>query len=166
MLAMIWAEDENGAIGHEGRLPWGRPIPADMRWFRAHTLGQTVIMGRRTWASIGGRPLPQRRNIVVSTTLARAEGTIVVRSLDEALAEAQGHAFVIGGAALFAAVIPRAERALVSIVAASFPADCWFPDPAWRQHAQIVKEKLLPPGRGARWPIRFLELRPRREAAR
>ncbi|RME86396.1 MAG: dihydrofolate reductase [Zetaproteobacteria bacterium] len=165
MLALVWAEDENGAIGHEGRLPWGRPIPADMAWFRAHTVGHTVIMGRRTWESLGEKPLPKRTNIVVSTTLRQAPGARIARSLEEAIAAAEGHAFVIGGAKLFAAALPIAERAFVSVICAAFPADTWFPDRAWRQHAHIIKEKLMPPSEGTPWPIRFLELKPIREAA-
>lgn len=101
--SVILAVAENGVIGRDGRLPWR--IPADLRWFKDRTWGHTVIMGRRTWESLG-RPLPGRRNLVVSRTEGLAvPGAEVVPSLlaalERAWAEGDQEPFVIGGARLY-----------------------------------------------------------------
>src|SRR5579859_3552843 len=100
-LSVIVAVAENGVIGKDNRLPWH--IPEDLRFFKRTTMGRPVIMGRKTHLSIG-KPLPGRRNIVLSRS-----GPI--SSLDAALADAgAGECFVIGGASLFAEALPRADR--------------------------------------------------------
>ncbi len=126
-LSVIVAAAENGVIGRAGGLPWR--LPGDLKRFRALTLGHPVIMGRRTWDSIG-RPLPGRRNLVVSRTPGyAAEGAEVVGSLDEALAACAGEpeVFVIGGAALYAEALPRADRLYLTRVHASVEGDVTLP---------------------------------------
>jgi dihydrofolate reductase len=127
----------NGVIGRDNRLPWR--LPADLAYFKRVTMGHPVVMGRRTYESIG-KPLPGRLNIVVSRNPAfRAAGCTVVGSLDEAWAAAGDAAevSVIGGTSLFAEALPIADRIHLTEVDADVPGDTWFPpfDRAqWQEH--------------------------------
>ncbi len=138
VVALVAAMDQGRLIGRGGRLPWH--LPADLRHFKRLTLGKPIVMGRRTWESLG-RPLPGRENIVVSTTLGADEpGCVVVRSLDQALAAGSRHpeVMVIGGAALYAQSLPLAARMYLTLVDGRFEGDTFFPryDPeAWRETA-------------------------------
>lgn len=126
-ISIIVAVAENGVIGRAGGLPWR--LPADLRRFRERTMGHPVIMGRRTWESIG-RPLPGRRNIVVTRTPGfRAPGAEIAGSLEEALRLAgdTDEIFVIGGAQLYAEALPRADRIYMTRVRAAPEGDAWFP---------------------------------------
>jgi dihydrofolate reductase len=132
-LEVVAAVAANGVIGRGGQLPWR--LPDDLRHFKALTLGHPVIMGRRTFESIG-RPLPGRLNVVVSATLAAppAAGVEVAASLEHALrvaasSSAAGPVFVIGGAALYEAAIPRAAVLHLTEVDADVEGDAVFP--AW-----------------------------------
>jgi dihydrofolate reductase len=144
VLTVIAAIARNGVIGLGNRLPWH--LPADLRHFRALTTGRTVIMGRKTWESLPEkfRPLPGRRNIVVTRNGAYpAEGATVVTSLPAALAASQDdEAFVIGGAELYAAALPLADRLQLTEIDATFDGDTHFPaiDPgAWRETARAAQ---------------------------
>ena len=129
MLTLIAAIARNGVIGVDNRLPWR--LPADLKHFKTLTLGHTVIMGRKTWESLpaGFRPLPGRRNIVVTRDGSyRAEGATVANSLPAAVIEADGgEAFVIGGAELYAAALPLADRLQLTEIDAAFEGDTHFP---------------------------------------
>lgn len=117
----------NGVIGRDNRLPWR--LPADLAYFKQATLGHPVIMGRRTWESIG-RPLPGRLNIVVTRNPGyRAPGATVVASLEAAWAAAGAaeEACVIGGTSLFAEALPEADRIHLTEVDADVPGDTYFP---------------------------------------
>ena len=126
--SLVVARARNGVIGRDNRLPWR--LPADLAYFKKVTMGHPVIMGRRTWESIG-RPLPGRHNIVVTRNPAyRAEGATVVGSLGDAW-EAAGdaaEACVIGGTSLFAEALPIADRIHLTEVEADVPGDTWFPE--------------------------------------
>lgn len=124
MIRIIVAFDERRGIGYQGRIPWR--IPADMQHFRQTTTGHAVIMGRLTWESIG-RPLANRRNIVVSSTVPSLRGAEVARSLEEAFALTNNDAFVIGGAAIYEAAFPFTQLLVVSHVKGVYPADRFFP---------------------------------------
>src|SRR5688572_27181318 len=100
MISMIVAYSKNRVIGSNGKLPWEGKMPADMRYFRAMTLGKTVIMGRTTFESIG-RALPKRQNIVLSRTPFEAPGITVVDSLEDAYALATSEIMVIGGGQVY-----------------------------------------------------------------
>jgi dihydrofolate reductase len=118
---------ENRVIGRDGHLPWR--LPADMRRFKMLTTGHTVIMGRKTWESMDG-PLPNRRNIVVTRNRAFvAEGSEVVHDLERALALAEGEqqVFIAGGEAIYAAMLPRADRIYLTVVHAVVDGDTFFP---------------------------------------
>ncbi|MDO8787868.1 MAG: dihydrofolate reductase [Sulfuritalea sp.] len=141
VLTLIAAVARNGVIGIDNRLPWR--LPADLKHFKALTLGHTVIMGRKTWESLPAnfRPLPGRRNIVVTRDAGyRTEGATVVLSLPAAISAADGNeAFVIGGAELYAAALPQADRLQLTEIDATFEGDTFFPtiDPdQWHETAR------------------------------
>jgi len=142
VLTLIAAVARNGVIGIDNRLPWR--LPADLKHFKALTLERTVIMGRKTWESLPAnfRPLPGRRNIVVTRDgNYRAEGAAVVLSLPAAIAAAQdGEAFVIGGAELYAAAMPLADRLQLTEIDAAFEGDTWFPAIDHHQWRETTRE--------------------------
>lgn len=126
-IVLIAAMAENRVIGRDGGLPWH--LPADLRHFRQTTTGHTVIMGRRTWDECG-RPLPDRRNIVVTRNPGfRAQGAEIAHSLDDALemAAKDGRVFVIGGATLYELALPIADRIELTLVHAEIEGDTRFP---------------------------------------
>ena len=141
-LTLIAAVARNGVIGIDNRLPWR--LPADLRRFKALTLGHTVIMGRKTWESLPEpfRPLPGRRNVVVTRDRGYcAAGATVAASLDAALRVAHGdEAFVIGGAELYAAALPLADRLEMTEIDASFAGDSFFPVIKWGQWRETTRE--------------------------
>lgn len=126
-ISIIVAMAANRVIGADGALPWR--LPADLKRFRALTMGKPMVMGRKTYESIG-RPLPGRTSIVLTTDAGyRAEGCAVVHSLDEALVCA-GNAdelMVIGGSAVYAAALPLAGRIYLTVLNRPFPGDVLFP---------------------------------------
>jgi dihydrofolate reductase len=140
-IALIVAAARNRVIGVDGGLPWR--IPADMKWFRARTLGHHVVMGRKTWASIG-KPLAGRTNLVVSRNPELvAPGAEVVSSLERAIAIAErageDELFVIGGEALYRESLPRADRIYLTEVDAAPEGDAFFPDidpGQWRERSR------------------------------
>jgi len=124
---LIVAMARNRAIGIHNKMPWH--LPADFAWFKKTTLGHPVIMGRKTFESIG-RPLPGRRNMVVSRNAEwRAEGCEVFASLHAALESctAAAQIFVIGGASLYHEALPLADRVYLTEVDAAPEADTFFP---------------------------------------
>ncbi len=134
-IILIVALDRAGAIGRDGNLPWH--LPDDLRRFKALTTGHTILMGRRTFVSIG-RPLPNRRNLVLThDTAFTAPGIEVVHSMDEALASADDPLFVIGGGAVYAQALPIATRLVLTRVETTIAdADTFFPkwEPGeWRE---------------------------------
>jgi dihydrofolate reductase len=139
LIAIIAAMDRNRLIGDGDRLPWR--LPADMRRFRALTMGKPIIMGRRTHESIG-KVLPGRRNIVLSRNPDfQAPGCVVVADLDEALGvcDDADEPMVIGGAQLYAEALPRAHRLHLTLLHGSFSGDAWFPEydhRRWREHCR------------------------------
>lgn len=135
-LALIAAVARNGVIGVDGKLPWR--LPEDLRRFRALTTGHSIIMGRRTWQSIG-RALVGRQNIVVTRDRAfAADGADVAHSLAEALdrVACPSPAFCIGGGELYRLALPVADTVHVTQIARDFEGDATFPplDPReWRE---------------------------------
>ena len=137
-LILIAALARNGIIGKDNRLPWH--LPADLKHFKALTSGHAVIMGRKTWESLppNFRPLPGRQNIVVTRNANyHADGATVTASLPAAIAATTGpQAFVIGGAELYAAALPLADRLELTEIDRDYEGDTRFPprDPAqWRE---------------------------------
>lgn len=129
-LHLIFARAANGVIGRDNTLPWH--LPEDMAHFKRTTLGSPVIMGRKTWDSLPPRfrPLPGRLNIVVTRNAQwRADGAVRAGSLQEAMAlcPPEADAWVIGGAQLYAAAEPLAQRAVITEIDQSFDGDAWAP---------------------------------------
>jgi dihydrofolate reductase len=134
IVSLIVAMGQNRAIGVNGGLPWR--LPADLAHFKRLTMGHHIVMGRKTYESIG-RPLPGRTSVVITRQADyKADGCFVVHSLDEALhlARERGEqeAFVIGGAEIYRAALPIADRIYLTEVEASPAADTFLPafDPA------------------------------------
>jgi len=157
-LALILARGENGVIGREGRLPWH--LSGDLKFFKAKTLGKPVVMGRKTFQSIG-KPLPGRPNLVISRDPAfRPEGAEVfgdfeaalsrARALAEALPEedARREVMVIGGGQIYERALPLARRIYLTEVHAAPEGDAYFPrlDPDdWHE---VGRERQASPGPG------------------
>lgn len=127
IVSLIVAVAENGVIGRNGGLPWH--LPADLANFKKVTTGHTVIMGRRTFDELG-KPLPGRRNLVVSRNPGlQIDGATVAHDLDEAFALAEGEAevFVLGGEQIFRQALPAADRLYLTLVHAEVDGDTRFP---------------------------------------
>ncbi|MEO8201167.1 MAG: dihydrofolate reductase [Gemmatimonadota bacterium] len=122
------ALSENGVIGRGNALPWH--LPEDLRRFKRLTSGHTVVMGRKTYESIGSKPLPNRPTIVISSSPDLAtSGVTVVPTLEQAFAEATGVSllFILGGARVFEAALPYTDQLELTRVHATVPGDTFFP---------------------------------------
>lgn len=144
-VSCIAAMAENRVIGSGGALPWR--LPSDLAHFKRITMGHAVIMGRRTWESIG-RPLPGRRSVVITRRrdYAVPEGVTVAASLDEALERCRGEeeVFVIGGGEVYAQAVPRSDRIHLTVVHADVPGDVFFPELDPEEWA-LIREEFRPP---------------------
>jgi dihydrofolate reductase len=143
-LTLIVARARNGVIGARGTLPWR--LPEDLAFFKRTTMGHPIVMGRKTWESIG-RPLPGRRSIVVTRDRHfAAPGAELAGSLDQALALVAGseEVFVIGGAQLYEAAMPRADRLLVTEIDRDFDGDTFLPAPTSGDWIEASRERHLP----------------------
>jgi len=145
-LTLILARARNGVIGASGGLPWR--LPEDLAFFKRTTMGHPIVMGRKTWESIG-RPLPGRRSIVITRnrTFSPA-GAEVAHSLDEAIALCRDsdEIFVIGGAQLYADALPRADRLLLTEIHADFEGDTYLPAPSPEDWNEASREPHAPTG--------------------
>jgi dihydrofolate reductase len=157
-LVVAWAR--NRVIGRAGTLPWH--LPEDLRRFKQTTLGHPIVMGRKTWDSIG-RPLPGRRSIVITRNVHwAAAGCETAASLEQALAMCQGapEVFVIGGAQLFARALPLAQRLILTQIDADFEGDVFFPPidlAAWRE----TSREHLAPSAARPYAVDFITLEPK-----
>lgn len=148
-LAIIVAAAKNGVIGNNNQLPWH--LPQDLKYFKSVTLGKPVIMGRKTYESIG-RPLPGRTNIVVtrSADWSAADGVVIVNSLEQALDEARKaitasatsvtEAMIIGGAEIYRSALPLVDRVYLTQVDIEIDGDAFFPalpDAEWQLTSTI-----------------------------
>jgi len=138
-IFLIAAVAKNGVIGARGTLPWH--LPEDLKHFKKLTLGRPVIMGRRTWESLG-KPLPDRENIVITRKSGyEAPGASVALSLQAAIALCTGEpvAFVIGGAQIYAAALPLADGLVLTEIHRNYEGDTRFP--GWDRDAWRVSQK-------------------------
>lgn len=125
MLSIIVAMTDDRVIGKDNTLPWH--IPEDLHRFKALTMGHPIIMGRRTFESIG-KALPGRTNIVVTSQPLTVPGVLTARSLDEALAlSSSDETFIIGGSRLFAEALPKADRLYITLIHDKIEGDTYFP---------------------------------------
>lgn len=139
MIHLIAACASNGVIGYNGGMPWD--IPEDLHHFKELTVGHTVIMGRRTYESIG-MALPGRQNIIVSSTLRQVDNCVIVPSLAEALAAAQQkEIFIIGGAQLYREALASAEQLDLTLIDLAPQGDTYFPAVNWAEYELIHREE-------------------------
>lgn len=126
MISLLWAMDENRAIGRNNQLPWH--LPEDLKYFKRVTMGKPIAMGRKTYDSIG-RPLPGRENIVITRRLGvTIEGCTVIHDVNDLLQRNDEELFVIGGAEIFKEILPFADRLYVTEIREEFEADTFFPE--------------------------------------
>jgi dihydrofolate reductase len=133
IISIISAMANQRVIGINNSLPW--KLPSDMKWFRQHTLGKPIVMGRKTFESFGGRTLPDRPNIIITHDQNyEAKGAIVTHSIEEALQAAAANSgdsdevMIIGGASFYRQMLPEAQRMYLTFVHADIEGDAWFPD--------------------------------------
>lgn len=139
-ITLIVATDTRGGIGINNTMPWR--LPEDMAHFKALTTGHPVIMGRKTFDSIG-KPLPNRRNIVITRNADwRQDGAEAVGSLAEALAlVGEARAFVIGGAQIYAQALPVADTLVITEIDKQFDCDAFFPQPDTAQWQETGRQR-------------------------
>ncbi len=139
-MNLIVAVDQNWAIGKDGdQLVY---LKEDLKRFRTLTSGHTVILGRKTLATFpGGRPLKNRHNLILSRNPQfQAEGAEVFASVEELVQQADGDAFVIGGASVYEQLLPYCDTAYITKIHAAFPADTYFPDLDKSEEWEVVEE--------------------------
>lgn len=145
MISIIVAIAENMAIGKNNDLLWH--IPADLKRFKQITSGHPVIMGKKTWESLPRRPLPNRRNIVITdVTGERIDGCEMAYSIEEAVAmcDVNEESFIIGGASVYRQFLPHANRLYLTLVHKPFDGDVFFPEIDFSQWKMISKEDFMP----------------------
>ncbi|PLT34952.1 dihydrofolate reductase [Bacillus sp. V5-8f] len=129
MISLLVAMDENRVIGKDNKLPWH--LPADLQYFKNVTMGHPIVMGRKTFESIG-RILPGRENVIVTRNIEfRPEGVSVLNSIDEVIKLAEStveEIFVIGGAEIFKEILPVADRLYITEIHHVFAGDTFFPE--------------------------------------
>jgi dihydrofolate reductase len=142
-ISLIVAMDRNRVIGLKNRTPWR--LPADLKYFKKTTMGKPLIMGRKTYESIG-HPLPGRKNIVVTRNrLFSAEGCTVVHTIEDALSYAgEGEVMVIGGARLYEQLLPVADRLYVTLLETYFEGDTYFPEIDDKDWLEISRTEFKP----------------------
>jgi dihydrofolate reductase len=156
-ISLVAAASDNNVIGKNGALPW--KMPADMKFFKNLTTGHTVIMGRKTYESMG-KPLAGRKNIVITRNKEfKAEGCIVLNSLDQAfeVLGSEAELFVIGGADIYNTVLFRADKIYLTRVHGTFDGDAYFPqitDSEWVE----IKSSTFPADEKNPYPYTFIEL--------
>lgn len=139
-ISMIAAMDLNRVIGIDNQMPWH--LPDDLKFFKAKTLGKTVVMGRKTFESLGSKPLPKRRNLVISRNADYiAEGAEVFTSIADALqsCQAESEVVIMGGGELYRQMLPYANKLYVTWVQTKVAGDTEFPE--WKEDEWNVMEK-------------------------
>ena len=143
-ISIIVAVARNWAIGLNNHLLWH--IPEDFKWFRKHTAGHPVVMGRRTWESLPLKPLPGRINVVITDDPTDCfPGTICVNSIEEAVNQMDtgGENFIIGGGMVYRQFLPLAQKVYLTMVDREFNADVWFPELDSREWKETYREEHL-----------------------
>ncbi len=144
MITFIYAQDKNGGIGYQNDLPWH--LPDDLKHFKRETMGHTMVMGRKTFESMGQRLLPGRQSVVVTRQVdygQAIEGLKVIHNVEEVLQLAEEKdLFVIGGAELFNALWPNVDRIIRTVIFESFPADVYLPEIDSAKFTMIEKKTV------------------------
>lgn len=141
MISIIVAIAQNGTIGDKNALLWH--IKEDMRFFRTTTSGHPVIMGRKTFESLGSKPLPKRKNIVITHSDVEFEGAFVAHSLEEAIAMADDDAevFIMGGAQIYAQALDIADRMYITRLERDYEGDTSFPEVDYSKWKLVTEER-------------------------
>jgi dihydrofolate reductase len=142
ILSMISAVAENRIIGNKNTLPWH--MPADFKYFKENTLNKTIVMGLNTFKSIAGKPLPQRKNIILNNDASYVppEGCFVAHSIDELLEMTKNdpEVMICGGASVYKQFLPLAQRLYLTYIHQSFEGDTYFPEvnlAEWKETKRI-----------------------------
>ena len=159
IISAVVAMAENRVIGKNNQLPWH--LPADLKHFKNITTGHPILMGRKTYESIG-KPLPNRTNIVITRDQSyKAPGCEVVSSLEEAIALAATHQsqeiFIIGGAEVYRQLLPRIQRIYLTVVHHTFEGDVYFPELKMNEWHEVEHESHQPDEKNA-YTYSFLKL--------
>lgn len=141
MISIIVAIAQNGTIGDKNALLWH--IKEDMRFFRTTTSGHPVIMGRKTFESLGSKPLPKRKNIVITRSDVEFEGAFVAHSLEEAIAMTDDDAevFIMGGAQIYTQALDIADRMYITRVERDYEGDTSFPEVDYSKWKLVAEER-------------------------
>jgi dihydrofolate reductase len=164
VISLVVAMARNHVIGRDNALPWR--LPEDLKHFKATTLGKPVLMGRKTFESIG-KPLPGRTNLVLTRATGwKADGAVVAHSVDEALASVANstEVAVIGGAEVFQLLLPKASRIYLTRIHADIPGDTVFPPLDLSQWREVDRRELAADERNA-YDMTFVTLERVRAAA-
>jgi len=141
LVSIIAAMDRNRLIGNNNQLPWH--LPADLAHFKQVTMGKPIVMGRKTYESIG-RPLPGRTNIVLTRSADfRADGVLTAHTLEQALdyVSEEDEVMIIGGSTIYELALPRADRLYLTYVESACEGDAWFPDFDLEQWQIVASEQ-------------------------
>jgi dihydrofolate reductase len=143
IVTAVVAISENHAIGKDNKLLWY--LPADLKHFKQITTGHTIIMGRKTYESVG-KPLPNRRNIIITRQAIIIDGCEVVNSIDAALAlcKDEPEVFIVGGAEIYRQAIKQTDRIYLTIVHKEFEADSFFPEINKQEWKEVFREDHQP----------------------
>lgn len=143
MISFILAMDKNRGIGVDNKLPWR--LPEDLKYFKRVTMGAPVVMGRKTFESIGNKPLPGRPNIVVTRdrSYEAPAGAQAVHAAEEVLSQysKEQELFVIGGTEIFRLFMPYADRMYITEINEQFPADTHFPEIDKKEWKEVSRER-------------------------
>ncbi|MCX2455575.1 dihydrofolate reductase [Lacticaseibacillus nasuensis] len=148
MVTFLWAQDQAGTIGQAGHLPWH--LPDDLKFFKATTLGQLMLVGRTTYEGLPQRPLPGRTNLVLTRRHDyAAPGAVTVHSVADALTYATMHPaselIVAGGAQVFTAFMPVVQTLLVTRIAGQFAGDVTMPPVPWAEFKRVAAKAVSSP---------------------
>ena len=158
MIASIFAMSENRVIGKNNKLPWH--LPADLKFFKATTLHHPILMGRKTYDSIG-KPLPQRTSIIITRQPDyQVPGTLVVNSLSEGIKEAQRinrDIFIIGGAEILKEALPLIDTMYLTFIQATFDGDVFYPEYNEQEWQEVWREDHQPDEKN-KYPYSFIKL--------
>jgi dihydrofolate reductase len=144
MISFLWAEDEKGIIGNNNQLPWR--LPEDLKYFKRITMGHPIVMGRKTYESIG-RPLPGRKNIILTRDENfDADGCLIFKTKNELLKwiiQCGDEVFITGGAEIFGLFMEDVNRLYITKIHEDFQGDTYFPIIDWTEWKLISNEKGL-----------------------
>lgn len=160
---IIAAKSDNNVIGKDNDLVWY--MPADLKFFKNKTKGKFVIMGRKTFASIGNKPLPGRPTIIVTRSPEfKAEGCWVVNDIDKAFTiaeqEGQGEVFILGGAQIYEKTIGTADKMFITEIKSTFEGDAFFPEIDMGRWKEVHREEFGPDDKN-KYAYAFVEYQPR-----